>query len=926
MKRLAFITNIILFSLTFAQNTSYKFDYYDISNGLSQNRAQAIFQANDGYIYVGSQGGLDRFDGYDFKYYSHNPVDTTSIPYGWVNAIGQDNFGNIWVGTQQKTVGYLQPDGRWKRVSLKGMIEFNKNIGAWWWGLITDFDFIEGKTLISSYGNGLFIIEEGKEKHFTSDNNDINIISEIYTVDNQIFLATSAGVYKFDETKEEFIQTSISSPAFGFSAGNNDDEFYVSSPSSVYNYNINNNESLEVELDISKKDRDFKRMAFHNQKLWIVNESYGIVIYDTKTNSSFEIKPPSIKDTEHAKMIVDRDNAIWIGTASYGMMKYDPGKQKFKLYSKSFPPSNSLGFDVGWSATIDNQGNYWTGKAEAFSELVKIDRKTGKVKRYLQDSEDARSWFWAIVNTKEGLLVRKAYPGRGGAQWFNYNSKNDKFNKTSFTALFPDTVGGTWGYTSDKRTFALSSKGIKIYNGKFFELDEKLNANFVDKKFPQTDYSVQGDVVYMREPSKEAIDQIIISYEELDKQRKYAQSLMTKYDKERLPNAQKGFDTYIKEVKKAANYAVKEFEMRKAAFQWQRAQTAKSGSLDVNKVHSYKYNEDIFARVTNLANAKNHGMIMMIDYSGSMSTTLASVIDQLIHLVTFCKLVNIPFDVYAFTTGNDYETQAKLARDGDIDFSNVSMPLLISSKLKKAQFKEALMALYMRRQCLSSDRWQTNEFGDYFTEMPYDSSICARAEEWGSTPLNHCLVLAHGLVRKFKARHNVDKMNLIVLSDGDSNGMHAFRDRERTDRTDVKRYGTSTVYVDGKNLKMENLGRYATAELLNNIRKRYGCNILGFFISTDAYEFRNKLRMMDEYDTAPANKEYRKNKCVRRVNSLGYDEFYLVKGGKQLKTNIEDFDVDEEASTAQVRNAFKKFSKSKKKNKVLLTNFGKAVA
>ena len=63
MKRLAFITNIILFSLT-AQNTSYKFDYYDISNGPSQKH-QAIFQANDGYIYVGSQGGLDRFDGYD---------------------------------------------------------------------------------------------------------------------------------------------------------------------------------------------------------------------------------------------------------------------------------------------------------------------------------------------------------------------------------------------------------------------------------------------------------------------------------------------------------------------------------------------------------------------------------------------------------------------------------------------------------------------------------------------------------------------------------------------------------------------------------------------------------------------------------------------------------------------------------------------
>ena len=81
MKRLAFITNIILFGLAFAQNTSYKFDYYDISNGLSQNRAQAIFQASDGYIYVGSQGGLDRFDGYNFKYFSHNPSDSTTVPF-----------------------------------------------------------------------------------------------------------------------------------------------------------------------------------------------------------------------------------------------------------------------------------------------------------------------------------------------------------------------------------------------------------------------------------------------------------------------------------------------------------------------------------------------------------------------------------------------------------------------------------------------------------------------------------------------------------------------------------------------------------------------------------------------------------------------------------------------------------------------------
>ena len=239
MTRSIFVTGILSMNIIFAQNSSYKFDYYDISNGLSQNRAQAIFQANDGYIYVGSQGGLDRFDGYDFKYYSHNPTDTTSIPNGWVNAIGQDNFGNIWVGTQQKTIGYLKPDGSWKRINLEGMIEFNKNIGAWWWGVITDFKFIENKTLINSLGNGLFIIEDGIEKHYTSEVETVNVISEIHIVDNRIFVATRGGLYEFDESKEEFIQTSISTPVFGFSRKNNDDEFFVSSPSKIYNYNIN---------------------------------------------------------------------------------------------------------------------------------------------------------------------------------------------------------------------------------------------------------------------------------------------------------------------------------------------------------------------------------------------------------------------------------------------------------------------------------------------------------------------------------------------------------------------------------------------------------------------------------------------------------------------------------------------------------------
>ena len=98
-----------------------------------------------------------------------------------------------------------------------------------------------------------------------------------------------------------------------------------------------------------------------------------------------------------------------------------------------------------------------------------------------------------------------------------------------------------------------------------------------------------------------------------------------------------GFKAYLKESKKAVNFAVKEFEQRKAAYQYTRAQTAKTGRIDVNKLWSYKTSEDIFAQVTRLADAKNHGMMMLLDWSGSMSDTIFKTVLQTIHLVSFCQ-------------------------------------------------------------------------------------------------------------------------------------------------------------------------------------------------------------------------------------------------------------------------------------------------
>ena len=209
------------------------------------------------------------------------------------------------------------------------------------------------------------------------------------------------------------------------------------------------------------------------------------------------------------------------------------------------------------------------------------------------------------------------------------------------------------------------------------------------------DQDKNGDqITYMREPNKMARDQIIKSFKDLRKDRQFAMNRhLEASEMKALEYWAKEFPGYMKQVRKSANFAVKEFEMRKAAYQWTRAQTAKSGSLDVNKVHAYKYSEDIFARVTQLADAKNHGMFMLIDYSGSMCSTLDKVIDQLMHLVVFCKTVNIPFEVYAFTTGNTVKNQI----DGEVDMHDVYLTQLVSSTLNKKDYEAAMQGLYLKK-------------------------------------------------------------------------------------------------------------------------------------------------------------------------------------------------------------------------------------
>ena len=100
-----------------------------------------------------------------------------------------------------------------------------------------------------------------------------------------------------------------------------------------------------------------------------------------------------------------------------------------------------------------------------------------------------------------------------------------------------------------------------------------------------------------------------------------------------------------------------QFEMKKSADAYARQQIHKTGVLNTNVLHNYKLTDDLFVRQSVVPDGKNHGLPMLIDWSGSMSDNIVATVKQLLVLVSFCRKVGIPFDVYTFTAqGYDLET------------------------------------------------------------------------------------------------------------------------------------------------------------------------------------------------------------------------------------------------------------------------------
>tara|TARA_Y100000389_G_scaffold48751_2_gene44148 strand:+ start:17162 stop:19312 length:2151 start_codon:yes stop_codon:yes gene_type:complete len=379
------------------------------------------------------------------------------------------------------------------------------------------------------------------------------------------------------------------------------------------------------------------------------------------------------------------------------------------------------------------------------------------------------------------------------------------------------------------------------------------------------------------------------------------------------PSIENAFIDFMNENKKVVQIMSKEFEMRKAAWRSSRAQTARSGSLDVNKLYSYKYTDDIFKRMTNLPDAKNHGMFMLVDYSGSMNNTLSSVIKQIVVLSMFCRKVNIPYEVMGFTTRRGEAGDPRTVPYGHVDHTDVRLFTVASSSLNKPDQDKCIRQMYNNAYRLENGCWPTQ----------------SSAEELGGTPLDEALIAMPHLIEKFTKKYNIQKTNFVLLTDGAGSRLYTKRHEKEMEIDSCNRAGYA-INIMG-NLVKTNSNTKLTKALLNNLKKHYCSSITGYFLANARHDFNYALTNANSKiswdDTNLARRKFMKEKYFALDNVLGYDRYFILRNDrKSLDTTTEDFEVRDNAKKGEIARAFKKFANSKKANRTLAVKFAETVA
>ncbi len=416
------ITRIILWILVFSPNfifsqeTSLDFKRFTIDNGISNNSINSILQTSDGFLWIATKDGLNRFDGNSFRIYKHSFIDSTSLPQNYVMSLFEDHDKNLWVGSWGGGLSKYNPicdnfesfDHNGKRDDYIQCL-YQDNNNYIWFGTLDGglFKLDNEKNILINYSNL-------ENKDFYIPSNNITCITQL---DSFFLIGTwDQGLLKLNEKNRKYSKYLLNEKISDSEISNlvwdifkkKDDELLLATGNGVQELNISTNKRKKIlEGNIIRKILKDDR-----GRIWIGTYDYkGIFMFeDGDLNNNFYLlqhadnNPKTITGNRIRGIYEDRLKNIWFATED-GLNKL-PKIKEFKQY-RYFPTDKSILSNRVVSSIYEGKNNIlWVGYGGGGFD--KIDLESGKKEHYNHDADNSNSLSASDVITlmedSDGIL------------------------------------------------------------------------------------------------------------------------------------------------------------------------------------------------------------------------------------------------------------------------------------------------------------------------------------------------------------------------------------------------------------------------------------------------------------------------------------------------------------------------------------------
>ncbi len=458
-----FIILIISFFLLFnqiatAQSVDYNFRHLDATQGLADGVAEAIGQDKYGYIWVGTMSGLSRFNGYTVQSFYNDIKDSNSLPASVVQSILCDSRGELWIGCYRGLVRYDYASSKFLPVAA-----------------MKDKEVIK---MIEQTPHNIFIATDAGlamfnpvtlDVQFCKNNNDVLIskllgraVHDMFLGNNRLYLGTDTGLLVYNTLKKDVRKIKVpgsynvklvaedGSGNVWFTSGNGTSILYKTDTTFK---NFTSYERFDNSFKNVKDKRIFSFLIDNKKELWFTTGAKGLVKYDYKTERFYSykndpLKPSSISANHVTHLFQGKHGFIWVGTEGNGVDYFHPDKNLFQVI---LPGDDIIKRLTGlWARAFitDDKNNHWMGMSDGLIRMNPLHEN-----KLFQNIEGGKPQLHynsirSLLQDKEGAIwigtasgVNRFHPETGKMDFLN---AKDSLPKEFYWAIFEDSHNNVW--------------------------------------------------------------------------------------------------------------------------------------------------------------------------------------------------------------------------------------------------------------------------------------------------------------------------------------------------------------------------------------------------------------------------------------------------------------------------------------------------